>query len=175
MVFKELPIKGAFVIEPDKYKDHRGSFFRFFCKRDLTLHDISFNVKQCNMSKNNSAGVLRGLHYQKEPFTEQKIVSCMKGSSYNVIVDIRKDSPTYLKWTHVVLSEKNEASIYIPPMCAHGFQTLEDDTVLFYILSEFFMPDYYAGIRWNDPKIGIKWPDRKNVIINEKDKNHELL
>ena len=175
MKFTELSIKGAFLIEAEEHFDERGTFSRFFCKEEFKQTGIDFNVKQSNISKNYKVGVLRGLHYQKEPFGEQKIAACVKGESYNVIVDLRKNSQTYLKWVSVNLSEDNNKLIYIPPMCAHGFQTLEDNTVLYYILGEYFMPQHYAGIRWNDPKIGIKWPECKNRILNERDKNYELL
>jgi dTDP-4-dehydrorhamnose 3,5-epimerase len=175
MKLTTLPINGAYLIELEEHIDERGSFARQFCKKEFAAVGIDFDIKQCNISKNNKAGTLRGLHYQKEPYSEIKIVQCVKGSCFDVIVDVRQDSPTYLKWLSFELSERNNRMLYIPPGAAHGFQTLEDDTTLFYQLGEFFMPDYYKGIRWNDPKIGIKWPDCANRIINERDKNYEFL
>ncbi|MDR1696336.1 MAG: dTDP-4-dehydrorhamnose 3,5-epimerase [Endomicrobium sp.] len=175
MRITELSIKGAFLIEMEAFIDERGSFARQFCRKELSAYGLGFDIKQCNISNNYKAGVLRGLHYQKQPYPEIKIVSCVKGSCFDVIVDLRKDSPTYLKWVSVELSEYNNKMLYIPHECAHGFQTLEDNTALYYQLSAYHMPDYYAGIRWNDPKIGIKWPECRNRIINERDKNYELL
>jgi len=175
MKFTELPIKGAFLIECEEKVDARGSFARQFCKKEFLNHGIDFDIKQCNISKNYKAGVLRGLHYQKEPYLEQKLVSCVKGSLYNVIVDLRKDSPSYMKWHAAELSEKNNSILYIPKECAHGFQTLADNTVIFYQLSEYFMPEHYDGLRWNDPKLAIKWPECENRLINERDMNYELL
>lgn len=174
MKIKPLEIKGAYLIELNEFKDDRGSFARQFCKKELAQYGIDFDIKQCNLSKNYKVGVLRGMHYQKEPYPEIKMVSCFKGAIYDVLVDIRKDSPTYLKWTGIELTESNNSSLYIPSGVAHGFQTLKDDSVVYYQLSEFFMPEYYSGVRWDDPAFGIKWPECSNRIINERDKNYEL-
>jgi len=175
MKFTELSIKGAFLIEMEEHSDERGSFARQFCKKEMSKYGIAFDIKQCNISKNYKSGVLRGLHCQKNPYPETKMVSCVKGSCFDVIVDLRKDSPTYLKWQSFILSENNNKILYIPGECAHGFQTLEDNTVLYYMAGEYFMPEYCSGIRWNDPKIGVKWPECKNRIMNARDKNYELL
>lgn len=175
MKFEKLKIEGAYLIELDEFKDERGSFARQFCKKELAKSGIDFDVKQCNISKNYKAGTIRGLHFQKDPYLEVKLVSCFKGACFDVIVDLRKDSATYLQWQGFELSEDNNKMLYIPANCAHGFQTLVDDTVLYYQLGEFFMPEYYDGIRYNDPKIGIEWRKTDNLIINERDKNYELL
>lgn len=175
MKFTELSIKGAFLIEMEESVDERGSFARQFCKKELAQYGIDFDIKQCNISKNYKAGVLRGLHYQKKPNPEIKMISCIKGSCFDVIVDLRKDAHTYLKWLSFELSENNNKILYIPHNCAHGFQTLSNDTVVYYQLSEYYHPQYYSGIRWNDPKIGIKWPECDKRIINERDKNYKLL
>lgn len=174
MKISELGIAGAFLIEYEEFKDERGSFARQFCKNEMAKYGIDFDIKQCNISKNYQKGVLRGLHYQKNPYPEIKMVSCFKGSIFDVIVDIRKDSPTYLKWIGTELTEKNNKALYIPSGVAHGFQTLEDDSVVYYQLGEFFMSDYYAGVRWDDPMFGIKWPECENRIMNERDKNYDL-
>lgn len=174
MKFTELEIKGAFLIEDEEYKDDRGSFSRQFCKKEMAEYGIDFDIKQCNLSKNYKKGVLRGMHYQKEPYPEIKLVSCFKGSIYDVLIDIRKDSPTYLKWVANELSESNNKSVYIPSGVAHGFQTLENDSVVYYQLGEFFMPEYYSGVRYNDPAFNIIWPECENLIMNERDKNYEL-
>lgn len=176
MKFTELKIKGAYLIELDEFKDERGSFARQFCQKEFENIGVNFNLKQCNISKNYKKGVLRGMHYQKAPYTENKIVSCFKGACFDVIVDLRKDSETYLEWEAYELSEDNNKMLYIPANCAHGFQVLLNDTVLFYQIDEFFMPEYYDGIRYNDPKVNITWIKMDNdLIINERDKNYALL
>lgn len=175
MKITPLAIVGAYLIEMQPFKDERGSFARQFCKKELAAARIDFDVKQCNISRNIRAGTLRGMHYQKEPYPEIKMVSCVKGAVCDVIADIRPNSPTYLKWIATELSEENGKMLYIPSGVAHGFQTLVDDSTVYYQLGEFFMPDYYSGVRWNDPKLGIVWPACENRIINERDANYELL
>ncbi len=175
MKFTKLEIEGAYLIELEEHKDERGSFARQFCRNELSKYGIDFDIKQCNISKNYKKGVLRGMHFQKEPYPEIKMVSCFKGAVYDVIVDLRKNSKTYLKWIGTELSENNNKMLYIPQGVAHGFQTLADDTVLYYQLGEFFISEYYDGVRYDDPKIGIKWPECENKIINERDRNYKLL
>ena len=176
MKFIETELKGTYLIELEEFRDERGTFARQFCKNEFAKYDIDFNICQCNISKNYKKNTIRGLHYQKAPYLEPKLVSCLQGSFYDVIVDLRKDSPTYLKWQGFELSEKNNKMLYIPPMFAHGFQTLEDNTMVYYQLGEFFQPEYYDGLRYNDPKIGIEWKDfGAEPIMNERDKNYELL
>ncbi len=170
-----LKIAGAYLIKPEAHIDERGSFARQFCKKELAAAGLDFDIKQCNISKNYKAGVLRGMHYQKEPYPEIKLVSCFKGAIYDVIVDLRPDSPTYLEWAGMELSENNNHMVYIPSGIAHGFQTLVNDSVVYYQLGEFFMPDYYDGIRWNDPKINVQWPECSHRIINSRDENYEFL
>lgn len=176
MKFTELNLKGAYLIELEDFKDGRGTFARQFCKKEFAKHGIDFNICQCNISKNYKKNTIRGLYYQKEPFFEPKIVSCLSGSFYDVIVDLRKESPSYLRWSGVNITSDNNKMLYIPPMFAHGFQTLEDNTTVYYQLGGFFKSEYYTGLRYNDPKLDIKW---KNFgfepIINERDKNYELL
>lgn len=174
MKFSKLAIEGVFLIETEEYNDIRGSFARQFCKKEMSLYGIDFDIKQCSISKNYKKGVLRGLHYQKEPYEEIKMVSCFKGAIYDVVLDLRKNSPTYLKWISTELTEDNNKTIYIPHGVAHGFQTLANDSVLFYQMGEFFMPEYYSGVRYNDPAFNIKWPECSNLIISERDKNYEL-
>ena len=174
MKITSLEIKGAFLIEMEEFKDNRGSFARQFCKKELQEFGIDFDIKQCNLSKNSKKGVLRGLHYQKEPYPEIKMVSCFKGKVYDVILDIRKNSPTYKKWIATELSENNGKMLYIPSGVAHGFLTLEDESYVYYQLGEFFMPEYYSGVRYNDPAFGIVWPEAGKLIINERDANYEL-
>lgn len=170
-----MSIDGAFLIEMEEIKDERGSFARQFCKREMQKAGIDFEIRQCNFSKNCHIGVLRGLHYQKQPYPEIKMVSCFSGAVYDVIVDIRQGSPTYLKWEATILSGINNKIIYIPPDVVHGFQTLEENSSVYYQLSEFFMPDYYAGMRWDDPKLNIEWPACNHRIINGRDSMYALL
>ena len=174
MKIESLPIAGAYRVTLEPHEDERGSFARQFCRHELAAAGIDFEIKQCNVSRNVHAGTLRGMHYQKEPYPEIKLVSCLKGAFYDVIVDLRKDSSTYLKWTAAELTEQNGVMIYIPSGVAHGFQTLVDDTTVYYQLGEFFMPEYYSGVRWNDPKFGIVWPECANRLINERDANYVL-
>ncbi|MDR0822465.1 MAG: dTDP-4-dehydrorhamnose 3,5-epimerase family protein [Endomicrobium sp.] len=175
MKFVKLPIEGAFIIETEENKDERGSFSRQFCKKELFDCGLDFDIKQCNISKNYKKGVLRGMHYQKEPYSEIKIVSCFQGSFFDVIVDLRRTSPTYLKWCGVQLSAQNNKMTYIPKNCAHGFETLQDNTIIYYQVSQDFMPDYYAGIRYNDPKLGIQWLLPEPHIMNARDANYPLI
>ncbi len=175
MKIKPLEIDGAFLLEQEPFIDNRGSFARQFCKKELAAAGIDFDIKQCNVSTNYRAGVLRGMHYQKEPYPEIKMVSCFRGAIYDVIVDLREDSPTYLKWVSSELTEENGNMVYIPPGVAHGFQTLRDDSVVYYQLGEFFMPEFYAGVRWDDPKLKIEWPACERRLINERDASYELL
>ena len=176
MKFTELPLKGACLIELEEFKDERGTFARQFCKHEFQKIGIEIDLCQCNISKNFKKNTIRGLHYQKAPFLEPKIVSCLQGSFYDVIVDLRPGSSTYLQWQGVELSESNGKMLYLPPNFAHGFQTLQDNTTVYYQLGEFFQPNCYAGLRYNDPKIGITWKALGTTpIMNERDKNYELL
>ena len=175
MKFTETKIKGAYLIELEPISDFRGSFARQFCKKEMAKFGIDFEICQCNISKNPKAGTLRGMHYQKEPYPEIKMVSCTQGKIFDCIVDLRENSETYLQWQGFELSKDNNRMLYIPSGCAHGFQTLEDNSTVFYQLGEFFMPEYYSGVRWNDPKIGIEWPHTENRIINDRDNSYELL
>lgn len=175
MIFEELEIKGAYLITLEPYEDERGTFTRQFCKKEFEKQGINFNICQCNVSTSKKRGTLRGMHYQKEPYLEQKMVSCIKGSLFDVIVDLRKDSPTYLKWAGRELTESNNKLLYIPPLVAHGFQTLEDNTTIFYQLGEFFHPESYDGVRYDDPAFGIEWKDIKPIVINDRDKKYKFI
>lgn len=172
MKISNLPIDGAFLIEQEALIDDRGTFARQFCKHELAAKGIEFDIKQCNTSKNTKAGTLRGMHYQKSPYPEIKMVSCLSGTMFDVILDLRTNSPTYLKWCATTLNGLDGKAIYIPAGVAHGFQTLSDNTTVFYQLGEFFMPDFYSGVRWNDPAFGIKWPECHDRIICERDRNY---
>ena len=170
MKFIETPLKGAYIIELEPIEDERGFFARSFCKEEFKRHGIEFEVAQCNISYNKKKGTLRGMHYQAPPHEEGKLVSCIKGAICDVIIDLRPDSPTYCKWFAVELTAKNYKMLYVPKGFAHGFQTLEDNTVVFYQMSEFYHPECARGVRWNDPAFGIEWPI-SNPIMSEKDKS----
>ena len=158
MIFVETPLWGAYVIEVEKHEDERGFFARSWCAREFGAKGLDHHLVQCNVSFNKRKGTLRGLHYQTPPNAEVKLVRCTKGSLFDVIVDLRKDSPTFLKWFAIELTATNYRMLYIPKLFAHGFQTLEDDTEIFYQMSEFYEPAASKGLRWNDPRLGINWP-----------------
>lgn len=170
-----LKIKGAFLLRQNRVEDERGFFARQFCIQEMKAVGIDFQIKQCNISWNKCKGTLRGLHYQEEPYPEIKLVSCTQGRAYDVLVDLRPESNTYLQWVANELSFESGTTVYIPPGVAHGFQTLEDNTVVYYQVSEYFHSKYYHGLRWNDPKLGIKWPECGQRIINKRDASYELL
>jgi dTDP-4-dehydrorhamnose 3,5-epimerase len=169
LIFTETKIKGIYIIEPEFQKDDRGFFARSFCKEEFRNHGLEIDIVQCSISFNKKKGTLRGMHYQTPPFEETKIVSCPKGSIFDVAVDLRTDSPTYCKWVGTDLSDKNCKMMYIPKGCAHGFQTLADDSMVYYQMTDFFHPEYARGILWNDPLINIEWKS-ENPIMSEKDK-----
>lgn len=192
MIFKETQLKGAYIIELEPIQDERGFFARSFCKKEFKLRGISMNIAQCNISYNKKKGTLRGMHYQRAPHEEAKIVSCMKGSIYDVIIDIRPDSSTYCRWIAVELQAENREQrtesredlayrlpltapykmLYIPKGFAHGFLTLEDNTEVFYHMSEFYSPGYGRGIRWNDPFFAIQWPEEAKAM-SAQDRNYQ--
>ena len=174
MIFKETKIKGPYIISLDKHEDERGFFARSFCQKEFKEHGTDFNVAQCNISYNKEKGTLRGMHYQSAPFGEAKLIGCIRGRIYDVIIDLRKDSDTYCKWISAELSEENHNILYVPKGFAHGFQTLEDNTTVFYQMSDFFHPECAKGIRWDDPLFSIDWP-LKDKIISEKDKTYPLF
>ena len=170
MIFTQLPLIGAFLINIEPLEDERGFFARTFCKDEFKKHGIDFSCVQCNISCNKKKGTLRGMHYQAAPHEEAKIVSCIRGAIFDVIVDIRPESSTYKKWYGAELSAKNHAMLYVPKGFAHGFQTLADDSEVFYMMSEYYHPECASGIRWDDEKVGIGWP-MKIVSISKNDEN----
>ncbi len=171
MIFLETPMKGAYVIELQKQEDERGFFARSWCSEEFSSKGLDTRLVQCNVSFNKKKGTLRGLHYQLPPHAETKLVRCTRGALYDVIVDLRSDSPTFLKWFGVELTSENHRMLYIPQRFAHGFQTLEDGTEIFYQMSEFYAPKAARGLRWNDPLLEIVWPDG-NRTISEKDREY---
>jgi len=174
MKFEEAKLKGLCVIEPEIRVDERGYFARIFCKQELSKIGIDFNIVQINRSLNKKQGIIRGMHFQKPPKAEDKIIQCIKGKIYDVAIDLRQDSPTYGEWFAEELSEENKKMFLIPKGFAHGFQTLTDSCEILYFMSEFYSPQYESGVRWDDPFFNIKWPI-KDSILSEKDKNWPLI
>ncbi len=175
MRFTPAPLSGLFIVEPELHTDERGFFARSWCAQEFEKQGLNPNLVQCSISFNHKAGTLRGLHYQAPPHQESKLVRCTMGAIFDVAVDIRENSPTYLKWFGVELSAENRKALYIPHGFAHGFQTLQDNSEILYQIAEFFNPDAARGLRWDDPKIGIKWPDAKNRIISDRDMGYALI
>lgn len=172
MIFKETKLRGAYIIEIDKIEDERGFFARSWCENEFKKHRLNSNLVQCNISFNKKKGTLRGMHYQITPYEEDKLVRCTKGAIYDAIIDLRLKSKTYKQWVSVELTSENRKMLYIPKGFAHGFQTLEDNTEVFYQMSEFYNGHCARGIRWNDGKFDIKWPIH-NKIISFKDENYK--
>jgi len=171
MTFKETKLQGAFIIEPEMLIDERGAFARTFCRKDFESHGLNGSISQCSISLNTRKYTLRGMHYQKKPCAEAKLVRCSRGVIYDVIVDLRYDSPTFKQWTSVEISAENRKMVYVPVDFAHGFQTLTDGTEVIYQMSEFYSPSHAGGFRWNDPSFKIKWPS-DNFVISSKDQTY---
>ena len=174
MKFTKTKLEGVYVIDIEKIEDERGFFARVWDKDVFTELGLDADNVQCNISYNKNKGTLRGFHYQLEPFGEGKIVRCIKGKVYEVILDIRKESKTFLEWEGIELNESNYKMLFIPKGFALAFQTLEDETEIFYQMTQKYMPEYAMGIRWNDPKLKVKWP-LKPTVISQKDQLWKLL
>ena len=171
MIFTRMGIEGAYIIEPEPLADERGFFARSFCEEEFRKNGLETEIVQCNISYNKKSGTLRGMHYQIPPFEEAKIVSCTRGSIYDVVLDLRRGSPSYCRWFATELSENNYTMVYVPKGCAHGYLTLEDDCMVYYQMTEFFHPECARGVRWDDPAFGITWPHPAE-IISEKDQSY---
>jgi dTDP-4-dehydrorhamnose 3,5-epimerase len=167
-------LAGAFIIEPESAEDARGFFARTFCAREFGEHGLVAHFVQCSLSLSHRRGTLRGLHFQRRPAGEVKLVRCAVGALWDVIVDLRRDSPTYLQHLGVELTGRNRRALYVPQMFAHGSQSLEDDTEIFYQISEYHTPDLACGLRYNDPKLGIQWPLPVSAL-SERDAGWPLL
>jgi dTDP-4-dehydrorhamnose 3,5-epimerase len=164
MLFAETKLKGAYVIDLEQRKDERGFFARAWCADEFGKLGLNTNLVQCNISFNLKKGTLRGMHYQIEPYPEAKVVRCTMGAIYDVIVDLRPQSPTFKQWISVELSAESRRALYVPIGFAHGFQTLMDNTEVFYQMSEFFHPECAQGARWDDPAFGIEWPQDERIV-----------
>ncbi len=171
MIFRETPLPGAFVVEPELIEDERGFFARVFDANEFREHGLSSRVPHSSLSFNRLRGTLRGMHFQTPPFEECKLVRCIRGAIYDVLVDLRTDSPAYCCWFGTTLSAENRLALYIPKGVAHGFQTLEDETEVLYQISEAYSPKHARGVRWDDPAFGIEWKEPPRVI-SERDRSY---
>ena len=170
MKFICTPLEGAYVIEPEPVFDERGFFARTWCREEFLAQGLNPNFTQCCISSNKRRGTLRGLHYQDKPYQEAKLVRCSSGAICDVIVDLRLASPSHAKWFAVELTAANRRMLYAPEGFAHGFQTLVDDTEVFYHITESYQPEYARGVRWDDPLFRVEWPN-KDPIISARDKS----
>jgi dTDP-4-dehydrorhamnose 3,5-epimerase len=172
MIFRPTPIRGAYAITPERHSDPRGSFARAWCQREFEEHGLDSKFVQASISTNLKPGTLRGIHYSVPPNAEAKVIRCVKGAIYDVLLDLRKGSPTYLAWFAELLTRENGMALFAPAGVAHGFQTLEADTDVLYQMSEFYDPNCARGVRWNDPAFGIRWP-LEDPILSERDRTYE--
>lgn len=169
MIFEETKLPGAFVIELERREDDRGFFARTWCANELSEHGLNTQLVQANMSWNPRQGTLRGMHFQRAPHAETKVVRATRGSILDVIIDLRAESPTFKQWIGVELSADNGRALYVPEGFAHGFQTLVPDCEVHYLVTAFYEPAAEGGVRWDDPAFGIEWPDPANAFLSEKD------
>lgn len=175
VICNETRVKGAYTLELEKIEDERGFFARTWCQEELASQGLDGELAQCSLSFNHKKGTLRGMHFQVPPHGETKIVRCAKGAIFDVIIDLRAQSSTYLKWVGVELSAENRTMLYIPKGFAHGFQTLADDSEVFYFISSTYHPESARGVYWNDPAFQIIWPEAENRVISGKDQEWPMF
>lgn len=171
MTFHETKLRDVFEIHIEPLVDERGFFARSWCQNEFEAQGLNPRLVQCNISVNKRKGTLRGVHYQLAPYSEAKVIRCTRGAIYDVIVDLRPHSPTFKQWTAIVLTAEKRNMAYVPENCAHGFLTLEDETEVFYQMSEFYHAESGRGVRWDDPALGITWPAEVEVI-SERDRTY---
>jgi len=169
LIFTPTKLKGAFIIEPEKIEDSRGFFGRIWCCEEFKAHGLNPNLVQCSISYNKRIGTLRGMHYQVPPHEEVKLVRCTQGAIFDVIIDLRPKSPTFKQWVAETLTCNNHKMMYVPKGFAHGFQTLAPNTEVFYQMSDVHVSQSARGIRWNDPLLGITWPNTNSRIMSSRD------
>jgi dTDP-4-dehydrorhamnose 3,5-epimerase len=174
MIFTESGLKDAYIIDLEEKHDNRGFFARTFCAKEFEAHGLKSVVAQCNLSFNHKKGTLRGMHYQIPPAAETKLIRCTQGAIYDVIIDMRPESPTYLQHIGVELTAENHRALYVPEMFAHGYQALTDGAEVVYQVGEFYTPGYERGLRFDDPFFNIQWP-MEVTVISEKDQNWPLM
>lgn len=171
MVFAETRIAGAYVVDVERHADERGCFSRVWCTDELAAHGLTATLAQCSVSFNRDAGTLRGMHFQRPPHMEAKLVRCLRGAVFDVALDLRRESPTYLEWYGVTLDAERGNGLFIPEGCAHGFQTLVDGTEVIYFISHPYVPEASSGVRWNDPAFGIGWPEVAQRVMSDRDRS----
>lgn len=171
MIFHETKLRGVFEIHLEPKPDDRGFFARCWCQKEFESNKLNSRVAQCNVSFNSRKGTLRGMHYQAAPYAEAKVVRCTRGAIYDVVLDLRPQSPTFKDWVALPLTAEKRNMVYVPEGCAHGFLTLDDKTEVFYQMTEFYSPESARGVRWDDPAFQIAWPERVRVI-SERDRSY---
>ena len=171
MFIEPTSIDGLYVIDPQRHEDDRGYFARAWCVNELSDEGLAAGFVQGSVSYNTSAGTLRGMHFQTEPYGETKLIRCERGAIYDVVLDVRPKSDTYLQWEAFELTPDNGRQLYVEPGLAHGFQTLVDETVVGYQIDTFHQPDHATGVRWDDSAFGIEWPDADQRIMSDKDRS----
>jgi dTDP-4-dehydrorhamnose 3,5-epimerase len=171
MIFTEAPLSGAFVIRPERLEDERGFFARVFCEKEFAAHGLATRVAQCNLSSSRRRGTLRGMHYQRAPFAEAKLIRCTQGRIYDAIIDLRPGSPSFGRHFAIVLDPQERTLLYVPEGFAHGFLTLEDETEVSYQMSQVYSAEHATGVRWNDPAFGVPWPFEPTVMA-ERDRTY---
>ncbi len=174
MLFTPTKFPGVYVIDLEKWEDERGFFARAWCQCEFEGHGLNTRLVQCNISRNKKKGTLRGMHFQRPPYAEAKLVRCTKGAVYDVAIDLRPASPTFKHWMSVELTEDNWRMLFVPEGFAHGYQTLRDDAEVFYQLSEFYHPESASGVRWDDPTFNIVWP-LSDCIISPQDRSFKMF
>lgn len=172
MRFQETELKDAFIVEPELMQDERGFFARTWSQTEFAVQGLDGRLKECNISFNLKRGTLRGMHYQIAPHAQAKLVRCTQGAIYDVIIDLRPQSRTFTRWIGVELTAQNRLMLFVPAGCAHGFQTLEDETEVLYQMSSAYVPESARGVRWDDPAFGIIWPDVTERVIIARDKQY---
>jgi dTDP-4-dehydrorhamnose 3,5-epimerase len=170
ILFKETKLKGGYVIEPEKFEDHRGFFARSFSQEEFAQQGLRSQFVESGISFNHRKYTVRGMHWQAPPNEQAKLVRCTRGAIFDVMIDLRPDSPTYKQWFGQELTAQNRLMLYIPEGFAHGYQSLADDTEMFYLLSGAYVPASERGVRWNDPAFAIAWPETERIILNERDR-----
>jgi len=173
MLFRETSVSGARVIEPSPHQDDRGRFMRVWCNREFAEHGIDFLPVQSNMGLSRKAGTTRGMHFQNAPALEAKLVRCTRGRMFDVVLDLRPESSSHGQWFGVELNPENGRMLYVPERCAHGYQTLEDNTEMYYMTSQVYTPTAASGVRFDDPAFGIRWP-LAATAVSEQDRNWPL-
>jgi dTDP-4-dehydrorhamnose 3,5-epimerase len=171
VIFEQTRLSGAFLVDLERREDSRGFFARTWCANEFADHGLTTEVVQANVSFNPRQGTLRGMHFQRAPHAETKLVRCTRGAIYDVVVDLRRDSDTYKEWVGVELSADNRRALFVPEGFAHGYQTLVPDAEVFYQVSEYYTPGAEGGVRWDDRAFGIEWPDPDNAFLSDKDRS----